>query len=293
MDELLRALSQDGFVKITAVSTRDMTERARNIHKTLPVVTAAVGRTMAAASMMGNAMKEKGASLTVRINGGGPAGTIMVVSDECGNVRSYVQNPQVDIPLKPNGKLDVGGAVGNNGMLTIIRDLGFGEPYHGSTQLVSGEIAEDFAQYFVESEQVPTACALGVLVDRDQSVLAAGGYIVQLLPGAPEETAIALEENVKRAGAVTTMLTECTIEEMICRVMEGFNPTILERDEISYKCYCSRERVIEAISGISEKELKQIFDEDHKIEVKCRFCDAIYNFTAEDMEEIRSHSKDG
>jgi molecular chaperone Hsp33 len=292
MDELLRALSKDGFVKITAVNTREMTEKARNIHKTLPVVTAAVGRTMAATSMMGNAMKEKGASLTVRINGGGPAGTIMVVSDEAGNVRSYVQNPQVDIPLKPNGKLDVSGAVGNDGMLTVIRDLGFGEPYHGSTQLVSGEIAEDFAQYFVESEQVPTACALGVLVDRDQSVLAAGGYIVQLLPGASDEIAIKLEENVKRAGAVTPMLTECSTEEMIYRVMDGFEPEILERDEISYKCYCSRERVFDAISGISQSELDQIFAEDHKIEVKCRFCDAVYTFTKEDMDEMRSKAEE-
>jgi molecular chaperone Hsp33 len=216
----------------------------------------------------------------------------MVVSDEAGNVRSYVQNPQVDIPLKPNGKLDVSGAVGNDGMLTVIRDLGFGEPYHGSTQLVSGEIAEDFAQYFVESEQVPTACALGVLVDRDQSVLAAGGYIVQLLPGASDEIAIKLEENVKRAGAVTPMLTECSTEEMIYRVMDGFEPEILERDEISYKCYCSRERVFDAISGISQSDLDQIFAEDHKIEVKCRFCDAVYTFTKEDMDEMRSKAEE-
>lgn len=285
MDELLRALSEDGFVKISAVSTREMTEKARNIHMTLPVVTAAMGRTMAAAAMMGNAMKEEGSSLTVRINGGGPAGTIMVVSDERGNVRSYVQNPTVDIPLKPNGKLDVGGAVGTDGMLTVIRDFGFGEPYTASTQLVSGEIAEDFAQFFVESEQVPTACALGVLVDRDQSVLAAGGYIVQLLPGAPEEVAIALEENVNRAGAVTSMLTQCSTEDMIYRVMDGFNPSIVERDEITYKCYCSRQRVHDAVVGIGKPELKKMLAEDKKIEVRCRFCDAVYTFTEDDFND--------
>lgn len=285
MDELLRALSEDGFVKISAVSTREMTEKARNIHMTLPVVTAAMGRTMAAAAMMGNAMKEEGSSLTVRINGGGPAGTIMVVSDERGNVRSYVQNPTVDIPLKPNGKLDVGGAVGTDGMLTVIRDFGFGEPYTASTQLVSGEIAEDFAQFFVESEQVPTACALGVLVDRDQSVLAAGGYIVQLLPGAPEEVAIALEENVNRAGAVTSMLTQYSTEDMIYRVMDGFNPSIVERDEITYKCYCSRQRVHDAVVGIGKPELKKMLAEDKKIEVRCRFCDAVYTFTEDDFND--------
>lgn len=285
MDELLRALSEDGYVKISAVNTREMTEKARNIHMTLPVMTAAMGRTMAAAAMMGNAMKEEGASLTVRINGGGPAGTIMVVSDEEGNVRSYVQNPMVDLPLKENGKLDVGGAVGTDGMLTVIRDFGFGEPYTASTQLVSGEIAEDFAEFFVESEQVPTACALGVLVDRDQSVLAAGGYIVQLLPGAPEEAAIALEENVKRAGAVTAMLTECSTEDMIYRVMDGFNPSIVERDEITYKCYCSRQRVMDAVAGIGKPELKKMLAEDKKIEVRCRFCDAVYTFTEEDFND--------
>lgn len=285
MDELLRALSEDGFVKISAVNTREMTEKARNIHMTLPVITAAMGRTMAAAAMMGNAMKEEGASLTVRINGGGPAGTIMVVSDEEGNVRSYVQNPMVDLPLKENGKLDVGAAVGTDGMLTVIRDFGFGEPYTASTQLVSGEIAEDFAEFFIESEQVPTACALGVLVDRDQSVLAAGGYIVQLLPGAPEEAAIALEENVKRAGAVTAMLTECSTEDMIYRVMDGFNPSIVERDEITYKCYCSRQRVMDAVAGIGKPELKKMLAEDKKIEVRCRFCDAVYTFTEEDFND--------
>jgi molecular chaperone Hsp33 len=231
-------------------------------------------------------MKNEGDSLTVRINGGGPIGSIIVVSDEIGNVRGYVQNPSVDLPLRPDGKLNVGAAVGTNGMLTIIRDLGFGEPVSGSTQLVSGEIAEDFAQYFFESDQVPSACALGVLVDRDQSVLAAGGYIAQLMPGATEEVAAHLEDNVRRAGAVTAMLTSGTLEDVIAKILDGFDPEILEQDEVTYKCYCDRERVMSAISGVSTAELRQMLQEDRKIEVKCRFCDAVYTFGEEDVDEI-------
>ena len=287
MGRLIRALSADGYVKITAVDLKDAVERARTIHRTLPVVTAALGRTMCAASMMGNALKSEGDSLTVRINGGGPIGTIMVVSDEHGNVRGYAQNPEVDLPLRPDGKLPVGAAVGTDGMLTVIRDLGFGEPVSGSTGLVSGEIAEDFARYFVESEQVPTACALGVLVDRDQSVIAAGGYIAQLLPGAGEEHAIALENNVAAAGAVTTQLRTGSLEDIVYRILQGFDPTILEEDEVGYKCYCSRERVLSALSGVSDEELDEMLREDGQIEVKCRFCDEVYTFTPDDAEELK------
>ena len=285
MDRLLRGISADGKVKITAVTTRDLTERARIIHSTLPVVTAALGRTMAAVSMMGNALKKEGSSITARINGGGPAGTILVTSDEKGNVRGYVQNPQVDLPLKANGKLDVGGAVGIDGMLTVMRDLGSGEPYNGSVELVSGEIAEDFTRYFFESDQVPTACALGVLVDRDQSVIAAGGYIVQLMPGAEDETAEKLERSVQRAGAVTKMLQNGTLEELIYKVLDGFDPIILEEDAVTYKCYCSREKIRNAIAGIDRNELRSMLEEDKSIEVKCQYCGEVYTFTETDFEE--------
>ena len=285
MDRLLRGISADGKVKITAVTTRDLTERARIIHSTLPVVTAALGRTMAAVSMMGNALKKEGSSITARINGGGPAGTILVTSDEKGNVRGYVQNPQVDLPLKANGKLDVGGAVGTDGMLTVMRDLGSGEPYNGSVELVSGEIAEDFTRYFFESDQVPTACALGVLVDRDQSVIAAGGYIVQLMPGAEDETAEKLERSVQRAGAVTKMLQNGTLEELIYKVLDGFDPIILEEDAVTYKCYCSREKIRNAIAGIDRNELRSMLEEDKSIEVKCQYCGEVYTFTEKDFEE--------
>lgn len=284
MGELLRAISNDGFIKITAVNTKDMVEKARNIHHTLPVVTAAIGRTMSAVSMLGNEMKREGASITVRINGGGPAGTILATADSYGNVRGYVQNPEVDIPLKPNGKLDVSGAVGTNGMLTVIRDLGYGEPYNGSVELVSGEIAEDFAQYLHESEQIASAVALGVLVDRDQRVLAAGGYIAELLPGAPDEVIDKLEHNIHKAGYITPMLRECTTEEVIGRVLDGFEPEILERDEITYKCYCSREKILGALLGIDRNEINDMLREDKKIEVKCRYCGNAYNFTEKDFD---------
>lgn len=287
MGQLLRALSKDGLVKMTAVELTDAVERARNIHRTLPVVTAALGRTMCAASMMGNALKSEGDSVTVRINGGGPVGTILVVSDERGNVRGYAQNPAVDLPLRSDGKLDVGGAVGKDGMLTVIRDLGFGEPVSGSTQLVSGEIAEDFAGYFVESEQIPTACALGVLVDRDQHVLRAGGYIAQLMPGAGDDTAKKLEAGVRKAGAITKQLMDGSLEDVIYRVMDGFDPAIVERDQVEWLCPCTRERVISALSGVTEAELDEMFREDGKIEVRCRFCDKAYTFTPADKPLLR------
>ena len=206
MDKLVRAITAGGMVQAVAVSTRDLTERARNIQKSLPVATAALGRALAAASMMGNALKDPRASLTLQIRGGGPLGTILAVSDAAGNVRGYVQNPQTDLPLRPDGKLDVGGAVGSEGTLTVIKDLGMKEPYTGSVGLLGGEIAEDLAAYFVESEQIPTACALGVLVDRDQSVRAAGGYIIQLLPGAGEDVIARVEGGVMAAGPVTGLL---------------------------------------------------------------------------------------
>jgi len=186
-DKIVRAISADGFVKAAAVSTRDLTERARNIHHTLPVATAALGRALAAASMMGNALKEDGASVSLQFRGGGPLGTVLAVSDNEGNVRGTVDHPETDLPLRADGKLDVGGAVGREGTLTVIRDLNMKEPYVGSVGLMGGEIAEDLAAYFVESEQIPTACGLGVLVDRDQSVKTAGGYLIQMLPGAGED----------------------------------------------------------------------------------------------------------
>lgn len=287
MDEIIRAVTADGFIQISAVSTRALTERARQIHTTLPVATAALGRTLAATSMIGHTLKDPKASVTIRINGGGPLGSIMAVADYEGNVRGYVQNPHVDLPRKPNGKLDVGSAVGNNGMLTVIRDLNMKEPYVGSTQLVSGEIAEDFTAYFYKSEQVPTACALGVLVDTDQSVLASGGYIVQLLPGAPEALLDTLEENIEETGAVTSVLAGGSAEDLVLRVLNGFEPRILERRQIEYKCYCTRKRVLQVLMSLDECELEDMESKGEPVEVTCQFCDVVYHVEPSEIRKNR------
>ena len=286
-DQLIRAISKDGFVKATAVSTRGMTERARQIHKTLPVATAALGRTLAAASMMGNALKEDGASVTLQIKGGGPLGTLLAVSDNQGNVRGTVDHPEVDLPLRSDGKLDVGTAVGTEGTLTVIRDLNMKEPYVGSVGLLGGEIAEDLAAYFVESEQIPTACGLGVLVDRDQSVLSAGGYLIQLLPGAGENVIARVEGGVMAAGSVTGLLQENSDPEaMLRKVLSDFEIDVLERSPIEYRCYCSRERMERALISMGPAELKSLIDDQGEAELTCRFCDNVQHFTREQLEAM-------
>ncbi len=287
MDEIITAVSEDGFIRMSAVSTRTLTERARQIHMTLPVMTAALGRTLAGASMLGYTLKDPKATVTVRINGGGPAGTILAVSDSGGNVRGYVQNPCVDIPKKPNGKLDVGAAVGTNGLLTVIKDLNMKEPYVGSVALVSGEIAEDFTRYLHDSEQTASAAALGVLVDTDQSVLAAGGYFVQLLPGAPGSLLDRLEKNVAETGAVTSILKADDATALIQRVLDGFAPQILERKPIDYKCYCDRERVLNAVTSISAEEVDDMIQKGEPIEVTCQFCDVVYSITPDEISRHR------
>ena len=287
MDQLVRAMTRDGFVKAVAVTTRDLTERARTIHRTLPVATAALGRTLAAASMMGNALKAEGASLTLQIKGGGPLGTILAVSDTEGNVRGYVQNPQADLPLRPDGKLDVGAAVGADGALTVIKDLDMKEPYIGSVGLLSGEIAEDLAAYFVESEQIPTACALGVLVDRDQSVRASGGYLIQLLPGAAEDTIAKVEGGVLAAGPVTALLERNSSPEALLRtVLSDFEVEILETAPIAYRCRCTRDRVERALISMGVEELENLLEEQGGCELTCQFCDRIYRFTRADLEAL-------
>ena len=286
-DQLVRAISKDGYVKAVAVSTRNLTERARQIHHTLPVATAALGRVLAAASMMGNALKGEGSSLTLQIKGGGPLGTLLAVSDAEGNVRGTVDHPAVDLPLRPDGKLDVGAAVGSEGTLTVIRDLNMKEPYVGSVGLLGGEIAEDLAAYFVESEQIPTACGLGVLVDRDQSVLAAGGYLIQLLPGAGEDTIAKVEGSLMAAGAVTGLLRDDPDPEaMLRRALSDFDLEILEKSPIEYRCYCSRERMERALISLGAEELQSMIDEQGSADLTCRFCDNVQHFSREDLEAL-------
>ena len=286
-DQLVRAISKDGFVKAVAVSTRDLTERARQIHHTTPVATAALGRTLAAASMLGNALKGDGASVTLQIKGDGPLGTILAVSDNEGNVRGKVDDPAVDLPLRPDGKLDVGAAVGHEGMLTVIRDLNMKYPYVGSVSLLGGEIAEDLAAYFVESEQIPTACGLGVLVDRDRSVLTAGGYLIQLLPGAGEEIVSRVERGIMAAGSVTALLkADSDPESLLRRVMPDFELEILEKSPVEYRCYCSRERMEKALISLGPEEMRSLIDEQGSAEMTCRFCDSVQKFTREDLEGL-------
>lgn len=286
-DRIVRAISTDGMVQAAAICSRDLTERARQIHKTLPVATAALGRTLAAASMMGNALKSDGASLTLQFKGGGPLGTVLAVSDNEGNVRGYVTNPHVDIPLRKDGKLDVGTAVGHEGTLTVIKDLHMKEPYVGTIDLLGGEIAEDVAGYFVESEQIPTACALGVLVDRDQSVKAAGGYLIQLMPGAAEDTIAKVEGGIMAAGAVSAILEKNDDPEAMLRtVMSDFDLKILETCPVEYRCYCSRERVERALISLGRTELEQMLSEQGGCQLTCQFCDAVYEFTAGDIQRL-------
>lgn len=286
-DEIVRAITADGLVKAAAITGRDLVERARNIHTLLPVATAALGRTLMAASLMGDAMKIDGSSLTLQIKGGGPLGTILAVSDEAGNVRGYVQNPHVELMEKAPGKLDVGRAVGETGSLTVIKDLGMKEPYVGTIDLLSGEIADDIAAYFVESEQIPTACALGVLVGTDQSVTSAGGYLIQLLPGAGEDIITKIEAGVQRVGSVSHALEGGLDGAGLLRaVLSDFDLEILETHPVEYRCYCSRDRVTRALISMGRKELSSLIQEQGQAELTCQFCDQIYRYSKEDLEEI-------
>lgn len=286
-DEIIRAMTKDGFVKAVAITSTGIVERARQIHQTLPTATAALGRLLSAASMMGNMQKVDDGSITLKVDGKGPLGTLLAVSDAEGNVRGWVENPQISLLEKYRGKLDVGAAVGTDGMLTVIRDLRMKEPYIGSVELVSGEIAEDVTQYFAQSEQTATACALGVLVDVDQSVRAAGGYLVQLLPGAPDSVIDKLEASIEKAGAVTKMLDSGMDGEAVLQtVLADFEVEILEKTPVEYRCYCSRDRVTRTLISLGRDELQSIIDDGETIHIDCQFCDRIYDYTPEEIEEI-------
>lgn len=287
MDHIIRAITADGFVKAMAICSTDMVERARQIHHTTPTATAALGRVLTAASMMGNLQKVENGSMTLQIKGGGPLGTILATSDAEGNVRGYVTNPEVALLEKYAGKLDIGAAVGTNGMLTVIRDLQMKEPYVGSIELVTGEIADDVTAYFAQSEQTPTACALGVLVDTDCSVKVAGGYLIQLLPGAPDDVIMKIETGIACAGAVTPMMESgMTPEKILRKVLCEFELEFFEPAEVAYRCYCSRERVEKSLIAIGRKDLREIVDEGKPITIECSFCDRLYRFTPSEVEAL-------
>ena len=286
-DEIVRAITGDGLVKAAAVTGRDIVERARSIHRLLPMATAALGRTLMGASMMGDMLKEEKGALTLQIKGGGPLGTILAVSDHRGNVRGYVQNPQVELMEQRPGKLDVGAAVGLDGTLTVIKDIGLKEPYVGSIGLFSGEIADDLAMYFVESEQIPTACALGVLVGLDQSVTAAGGYLIQLLPGAGEDMIEKIEAGVRAIGPVSAALAGGLDGEGLLRaVLKDFDLEVLEKHPVEYRCCCSRDRVSRALISMGRKELSALIQEQGRAELTCQFCDQVYQFSREELEQL-------
>lgn len=286
-DYIIRGMTKDGFIKVMAAQTSELCEHMRNVHKTMPLATAALGRTLTAASLMGAEMKNENASLTIQIHGGGALGTITAVSDNTGNVRGYLQNPALELPLRSDGKLDVGGGVGNGGILTIMKDDGENMPFSGKTELISGEIAEDIAAYYAQSEQIPTVCALGVLVGVDQSVTAAGGFILQLMPFAPMSCIDDLEERLGRVSSVTSELVKKNnIENVINDLLFGLDFVIMEKHPIKYECKCSEEKVKVALISMGKSEIGKMLTEDKPISVTCQFCDRVYCFEKVDLEAL-------
>lgn len=284
MGKIVRTISADASVVATAFDAKDVVAEIERIHKTSAVVTAALGRLSIAASLIGMGLKNKDDSVTVRMNGNGPCGTLIAVADSLGNVKSYVGNPVVEIPLNALGKLDVKGAVGTEGTLTVIKDLGLREPYTGQIPIVSGEIAEDIAAYFAVSEQIPTVCGLGVLVNPDLTVKAAGGYLIQLLPFADEKVIDIIENNIKTLPSVTEMLSSgVTVEEMALKVLDGLTPNVLDDFSAEYKCDCSKERVERALISIGRDDLKEMASEKETTEVCCHFCDKKYSFSSDEL----------
>ena len=287
MDRLIRTITKDGSLMAIAADSSDIALVAHQVHHTSPVASAALGRLLTGAALMGALLKGPGSSVTVKMNGGGPLGSVVAIGDGRGHVRGYVQNPGTQLPVRGDGKLDVGGGIGKNGLMAVIRDFGEGEPYIGQARLVSGEVAEDITSYYATSEQIPTACALGVLVDRDRSVKVAGGYLLQLLPGAPEDIIDRLEAGIRKAGAVTPMLEAgLTPEDILGQVCGDLGVVFMDTTEVEYRCYCSRDRVEQALISLGRKELSEIRDEGKTFPVECQFCDHVYEFTPEDIQNL-------
>ena len=278
MGNMIRGISENGGVIFCGVDSTNLVRTMEQIHKTSAVTSAALGRLLTAASIMGIMLKNSKDSITLRVNGGGPAGTVLAVADGMGCVKGYVENPVVEIPLRPDGKLNVGGAVGRDGTLSIVRDLGLKEPYVGQIPLVSGEIAEDITSYYATSEQIPTVCALGVLVAPDLTISCAGGYLLQLLPGATEEEITMLEKNIANVPSVTTLLQQGkTMQDIMEMVMQGFDPQVLDEYDVEYRCDCTEQRVERALISMGRAELEKLAAEEPVVEVNCQFCDKKYN----------------
>ena len=285
-DYIIRAVTSDGAVRASAAVTTNMVNEAQKIHGTSPTATAAIGRLLTAAGIMGDMMKGEKDSITLQIDGGGPIGKLIAVSDSHGNVKGYVTNPLVDLPLK-NGKLDVGGAVGTDGTLGLIRDFGLKEPYMGHVKLCTGEIGDDIALYYARSEQIPSIVALGVLVDRDLSVNAAGGMILQVMPEATDEQILKLEEMVKEMPAITSMLEDGAVpEDIIAFALRDFASYTFETAETAYACDCSRERIERAVRSLGKAEIRDIIDKQIQAELTCHFCNKKYIVSKEELEAM-------
>jgi len=293
MGNYISAMAKSGDVICYVIDSTGIAARAERIHRTSSTVTAALGRLLTAASLMGGRLKGERDSLTIQLKGNGPAGSFLAVAESTGDVRGYVQNPVVELPLNQHGKLDVAGVVGKEGYLHIVRDFGFGEPYIGNTPIVSGEIAEDITHYYVTSEQIPTVCALGVLVNTDLTVLKAGGFLLQLLPGAGEDIIEKLEANVNAMPPITQILSEGKSPDDIAgMLLDGFEYDIMERHTTEYRCDCSRERVERALITLGADDLAEMAKEQPVTKVECHFCPKIYRFNADELRGLIDRAQD-
>lgn len=288
MDRIIRCITTSGSLMAAAIDTSNTCAVAQEIHKLSATTAAVLGRTLSGTALMGSMLKQDKASVTVKINGGGPVGNVVAISDSHGNVRGYVDRPLIELPLRPDGKLDVGGAVGCDGRLGVIRDYGTGEPYIGQVELVSGEIAEDFTSYYAVSEQIPTACALGVLTEKGSSqVLLAGGFLIQVMPGALESEISTLEKNLADIDSMTTMLAKgLTLEEIVNTALAGIEWEKLDETSVHYACTCNREKYAAALITLGKEELKNLPYIDGKVEAVCPYCEKRYYFSKEDIEHL-------
>lgn len=295
-DKIIRCITSDGTIMATAIDSGNIVHTAQCVHHTSPVATAALGRLLTASSMMGAMLKKQDATVSLKINGGGPLGSVCAYADSTGNCRGFVEHPEVDLPLKPNGKLDVGGAVGTNGLVHVMRDFGDGTtPYTGSTEIITGEIAEDITAYYARSEQIPTVCALGVLLDKeDHKVLLAGGLLIQALPTATDAELDKLEQNIAKLESVTTMLAKGMDILSICKkALDGFEVEVLDSFDVAYTCSCSRERLAQSLCTLKPEEIRKLADEKTGyMEATCQYCGKKFRFSQQELDLIAQRLAD-